>query len=291
MDKKVFIIGVNGLIGGALYRVFSQKGYAVFGADKDVTRNDFAFVDITNKDSVEKEMKKIQPDVLLLTAALSHVDYCEEFPEESEMVNIQGLLNILNAIDQEKTTLVYFSSDYIFDGVQGPYKEDDTPSPLNVYGKQKLMAEQLIAKRLKNYLIVRTTWVYGPEIQEKNFALSLQKRLQGTEQVKVPFDQIGSPTYSENLADIIEELVRKEKKGTYNIAGPELIDRYSFAREICNVFGLSEQRLVSVSTVQLGQKAKRPLRAGLKMDKVKKEVSVPLVDYKNGLSLLKKWYE
>jgi len=288
MDKKVFIIGAGGLIGGAMQRACSGKGYAVFGADNDVQGNDFEFLDITQKDTVAKALQKIQPDILVLTAALSHVDYCEEFPAESGKVNIQGLQNVLDAMNKERTQLVFFSSDYIFDGLSGPYSENDKPNPLCVYGKHKLMAEELIQNRLGNYLIVRTTWAYGPEQKGKNFVLSLLKKLENGEKVKVPLDQIGSPTYSENLAEVLEELMREEKKGMYNIAGPELVDRYSFAREICNVFGFPESMLVPVPTRELGQKAKRPLRGGLKIDKVKNEISTRLLNYKEGLILMKK---
>lgn len=274
-----------------MQRVCSAKGYAVFGADKEVEDRNFQFIDITQKDTVGEAMQNIQPDIVVLTAALSHVDYCEEFPEESEKVNIHGLQNVLDALDKEKTKMIFFSSDYIFDGEKGPYGEDDQPNPLCVYGKHKLMGEEMIRNALKNYLIVRTNGVYGPEQKGKNFVLSLLKKLKGGEKVNVPFDQIGSPTYSENLAEVVEELVQKEKQGVYNIAGPELADRYSFAKEVCKVFGLPEGMLQDVLTSELGQKAKRPLQGGLKMDKVQKQISIQLVAYKQGLLHMRQQYE
>lgn len=279
------------MIGRALYGAFSKGNYDVVGADKVAVSNDFFLLDITQRDIVQRTVSRVKPDVVVLSAALSGVDKCEELPLESERVNLGGLQNVIDAVDKEKTVVIYFSSDYIFDGANGPYTESDKPNPLCVYGKHKLMGEEMIKKALKKHLIVRSTGVFGPEIEGKNFVLSLMRKLKNGERVKVPFDQIGSPTYSENLAEVIEELVRKGKTGVYNIVGPELTDRYSFAREVCKVFELSENMLVPVTTQELDQKAKRPLKGGLKIDKVKKDILTRLVGYKEGLRLLKNHYE
>lgn len=266
---------------------FKRKSYIIKGYDKDLLDKNISYCDITQKETLKGIFSHSNPNVVILTAALSNVDYCEEYPEESEKINIHGLENLLDCMKVGDTKIVYFSSDYIFDGLNGPYSEDDYPNPISVYGRHKLQAEELIKKTTDDYLIIRTTWVYGPETREKNFVLGLIKRIKREEKVKVPFDQIGSPTYSKNLADIIEELVRKNKRGTYNIVGPKLVDRYSFAKEISVHFGFNQDRLALVSTVELGQKAKRPLKAGLKIDKIKKEVSIALIDYIKGINLLK----
>ena len=287
MDKKVLIIGACGLIGSALYEVFLNKNYIVKGADKDVVKNRILFCDITRKETLDEIFSHGKPNIFILTAALNDVDYCEEHPDESKEVNIQGLKNILHYVNPQKDKFIYFSSDYIFDGLNGPYSEESEPRPLCVYGKHKLLAEKMIKETIKNYLIIRTTWVYGPEQKGKNFVLSLIRRLKSGQKVKVPFDQIGSPTYSKNLAEAIEELVGKNKGGIYNIVGPELLDRFTYAREICDIFGLSKDMLIPVPTKDLGQRAKRPLKAGLKIDKIEKEISIRLLNYREGLTLMK----
>ena len=144
MKKKVFIIGASGMIGEALHKIYSRKEYDIVGGDKEVLENDCMFVDITERDSVRRLISQVKPDIVTLTAALSHVDYCEEFPQESEKVNVDGVQNVLDAIDKEKVSIVYFSSDYIFDGLNGPYAEIDEPNPLCVYGRHKLIAEKLV---------------------------------------------------------------------------------------------------------------------------------------------------
>lgn len=126
------------------------------------------------------------------------------------------------------------------------------------------LGEELIKETLKNYLIIRTTWVYGPEITGKNFALSLIRRMKNGEKVRVPFDQISSPTYSNNLSEIIEELIKKDKSGTHTVVGSELTDRYSFAKKICDVFELSKDMLIPTPTQELGQKAKRSFNGEIK---------------------------
>jgi dTDP-4-dehydrorhamnose reductase len=236
---------------------------------------------------VEKVVQDSSPDIILLVAALSHVDYCEEFPEESEKVNIVGLQNIIDSVAPQ-TIFGYFSSDYVFNGEHGPYAEHEATNPICIYGKHKVLAEEQIQKVFPKHIIVRTTGVYGPEKKKKNFVLSLIDRIRGGEKVKIPFDQIGSPTYSENLAAVVEELVRKEKSGVYNIAGSELLDRYSFAKKVCGIFELPEDMLIPVLTKELGQKARRPLQGGFVLDKVMGDVSVSLMDATQGLEDLKK---
>ena len=289
MNKKISVIGASGLIGNALCESFKKKGYIVEGYGRNLLGENIIYCDITQKKTLKGIFSHSNPNVVILTAALSNVDYCEEHPEESEKINVHGLKNLLDCMKVGDTKIVYLSSDYIFDGLNGPYSEDDYPNPISVYGRHKLQAEELIKKITDDYLIIRTTWVYGPETRGKNFVLGLIERINREEKVKIPFDQIGSPTYSKNLADVIEELVRKNKRGIYNIVGPKLVDRYSFAKEISDHFGFNQDRLMPVSTVELGQKAKRPLKAGLKIDKIKaeEEVSVALIDYNKGLNLLK----
>lgn len=286
--EKILIIGAAGLIGSALCEILSRRGYTIWGIDKELLRSNLIFADITKRETLENLFLKIDPDVIMLTAALSYVDYCEQYPEESKIVNIQGLKNVLNYINTDKKKIVFFSSDYIFDGLYGPYSEDDEPNPICVYGKHKLMGETLVKERTENHLIIRTTWVYGPEIKGKNFALSLIRKLRNNEKVKVPVDQIGCPTYAINLTEVIEELVRKNKCGTYNIVGADILDRFNYSLNICNEFGLNKSLIIPVKTEYLNQKARRPLKAGLKIDKVKSEIETKILGVKEGLLSFKK---
>jgi len=183
---------------------------------------------------------------------------------------------------------VYFSSDYVFDGTAGPYSEDDPPSPTSAYGRTKLAGEEVVREIAADHLIVRTTGVYGWEQQGKNFVMRLIRELGDGRTLKVPTDQIGSPTYASNLVQAVRELLQHRKVGTYNIAGCQLVDRYHFALAVARVFGLRADLLTPVSTAELGQDAPRPLQAGLKVDKAKREITTPLLGYEAGLEAMKK---
>jgi dTDP-4-dehydrorhamnose reductase len=213
----------------------------------------------------------MQPDVIIHTAALTNVDYCENHQKEAWKINVEGTKNIVEKCMEINAKLVYISSDYIFDGNSGPYKEDANPNPINFYGATKLEGEKLVSS-LPHYLIIRTTWVFDCNFDEKNFAIRLVNNLKNGLQVKVPNDQFGNPTLARNLADAIIELISKNKNGIYNIVGLNRLSRYEFALKLANTFGFDKKLILGVTTEQLSQIAKRPKLAGLIPDKVQKEL-------------------
>ena len=287
-NNRVLIIGTEGLVGSALLATFSKQDYVIGAADIGGVGTNMFFCDITLKDTLGSIFSQFKPNIVILTAALSNVEYCEEFPEKSEAVNIQGLKNVLSYLKPDKDKFVFFSSDYVFDGSDGPYAEDREPNPINVYGKHKLIAEKLISENIKHHLIIRTTGVYGPEKRGKNFVLSLIRNLKSGTKVKVPHDQIATPIYSLNLAQAVEEVVKSDNSGTYNIVGTDLVDRYAFAQEVCDIFELPKDLLIPVSTKELGQKALRPLKAGLITAKIEAIISTRLMGCKEGLRTMKR---
>jgi len=284
---RALIISATGLVGSALYKVFTQKEYPLWGTYRHLKDNNLLYVDITNKESLNDIFVKIKPQVVILTAALTNVDYCEEHPEDAWQINVAGTENVVRLCKEYQAKLFFFSSDYIFDGRNGPYSEEDLPSPISYYGRTKLEAEQIIKNLLQDYLIIRTTVVYGKEKLGKNFVIRFVNNLRKQEKIEVPTDQIGSPTYALNLAEATEELLRRNKVGIYNITGSDLIDRYNFALEICRVFKLNRDLIVPLNSKELNQNAKRPLKAGLKIDKAKNELTTRLLGVKEGLELLK----
>jgi dTDP-4-dehydrorhamnose reductase len=144
---------------------------------------------------------------------------------------------------------------------------------LNEYGRQKLEIEDIIREKLSDYIIARTTVVYGWEEEGKNFVMQILKNLGKRVSMKIPVDQFSSPTYAQDLAQGIRNLVEKSLGGIFNLTGSEVMSRYEFARVICSVFNLNQKLILPISTIELRQKAERPLRAGLKIDKVAKKIS------------------
>ncbi|MDD5344049.1 MAG: SDR family oxidoreductase [Smithella sp.] len=280
--SSYLVIGSAGLIGEHLMHTSINKGLNIVGTD--FTYKDPAiFIDIRRKNSIQTVLEKNKPNIIFLPAAIPNVDYCELNPSESYYTNVEGVCNVVTAANIIGAKLVYFSSDYIFDGKSGPYSEEDPANPVNEYGKQKLIAEHYIALHSNNYLIIRTTVVYGWERQGKNFICRLLKTLQNKNILKVPVDQMGNPTYAPNFAEAIIELVSNGIAGIYHIAGQDRINRYDFACEAAKIFGLDTEFIQPILTSDLGQPALRPLDAGMKVDKAKNILSTPLMGYKEGL--------
>lgn len=284
---RVLIVGASGFIGSILFDYFSKK-HKTYGSFYSNPVEGLIHLDIIDNKAVKESITPLKPDVIIHPAANPNVEYCEEHPEETWHVNVEGSKNLIESAKDIGAKFVFFSSDYIFDGINGPYSEDDTPKPINEYGKQKLAVERLIKSSLKNYLIIRVTVVYGWERHGKNYAMGIIRNLSKGRAMKIPYDQIGSPTYANNMVQAVKELIETDKTGVYHVAGSELMDRYTFARNVADVFELNEGLLIPVTTEEVGQKARRPLKAGMKIIKVQKDISIHLMGIREGLEEMKK---
>ncbi len=282
------VIGASGLVGGHLMRVITTRGEPVVGTHSGESLDGFESLDIRSAPAVETLVKRVRPQIVYLPAALTNVDHCELHPEESYAVNVLGVRNVTQAAQEIGSKVVFFSSDYIFDGTSGPYREDDAPRPLSVYGQHKVLGENVVSQLASHALIIRTTVVYGTERAGKNFMYRLWRTLRAGKPLRVPIDQIGSPTYAPNMTAVVRELVQRGASGVFHVAGSAVVDRYLFAREAVAAFGLDSALLEPVKTEELGQPARRPLRAGLRIDKVRAAVSTPLLDYREGLRAMQK---
>ncbi|VVB92213.1 GDP-L-fucose synthase [uncultured archaeon] len=284
---RIFIAGGSGFIGNILLDYFSKE-HETHGSFYANPAPGLTYFDMADRENVKKTITRLKPDVIIHPAFNSNVEYCEENPKETWHMNVEGSKNVIEAARDIGSKFVFFSSDYVFDGSNGPYSEEDAPNPINEYGKQKLAVENIINDYLSDHLIIRTTVVYGWEIAGKNFCIRLIKNLKENKSMKVPFDQIGSPTYALNMVQAVKDLVETDKRGIYHVVGSDLMDRYTFARNVAEVFELDECFLIPVSTSELRQKARRPLHAGMKNDKVQKEISTKLMGVKDGLEEMKR---
>jgi len=288
-DMNPLLITSCGLVGATFVRVLAEQGCPCaesYYPGVDEPRG--MAVDIASEESVTDLFAQTQPRTVVLSAALTNVEFCQENRDIAWKINVNGARNVARACKVHRAKLVFFSSDYVFDGAAGPYCETDAPHPISVYGETKLAAESFIRETLEDHLIVRTTIVYGYEVLGKNFCYRLINTLKAGQRIKVPADQSGSPTYARNLAEIVVDLLNKGRTGVYNVAGKDLVDRYDFSKRVCRVFGLDESLLDPVTTRELGQKAPRPLKAGLRMDKVMRESSVAVMGVDDGLASFKK---
>ncbi len=285
MTQKVLIIGASGQVGKALMKKL-LKNFDVIGTYYSNQENGLLYsllhLNISDRDEVKAIFNKIKPDVVILTSALTNVDYCEEHKNIAEEINILGTRNVVEECKKINAKLVFLSTEYVFDGKNGPYTEKDKENPINVYGKTKLIGENIV-KELENYTIIRTVTVYNLGYDKKNFLNQLILNLKANKETKVPSDQISTPTNADNLAEAITLLIIKDKRGIYNVVGSERISRYEFAVKAAKIFNLNADLIKPVKTSFLNQKAKRPLNAGLKIDKLNNGTGISMYDAEQGL--------
>lgn len=287
---KELIIGASGLVGSYLYRAALKDSIFndVTGTYYSEYRSGLLFLDFKDANAVKRLIDLKQPDIVYLPAAEPHVDWCERQPEASAAINVRGPLNVIRALTGTATKLLFYSSDYVFDGCSGPYVEEDPPNPVNIYGRQKLIIENEIRNNLDNYLILRVTVVYGWEYAGKNFGQRVLYALRKGESVSVPVDQIGNPTYVVNLAEASRELARSKHTGVFHLAGARMVSRYEFAAALATIFGLDTSLIKPVTTVTAGQVARRPLKAGLVINKARRVLRSQILDHTEGLRQMKK---
>jgi len=256
---RTLIVGASGLVGGALRAELPEAAGTHF-------RNavpGLVPLDITDAAGVDALVDRLRPELILLPAAEPAVDRCETEAAESERVNVRGTGNVARAAARVGARMVYFSSDYVFDGAAGPYEVDAAPHPINAYGRHKLAAEELVRATVADHLIVRVCGVYGYQPEGKNFVMALARLGAAKQPMRVPSDQWGTPTYAPNLAAAVRELAASGHRGIVHPVGPDYLTRIDFARLAAEVLGLDDAFLVPVTTPELRQPAARPLRAGV----------------------------
>jgi dTDP-4-dehydrorhamnose reductase len=280
---RALVIGASGQAGAALQARLITRGHSVVGTYYRVPQPGLRPLDVSDSAAVERAISEAGPAWVFCPAGLTHVDFCEDHPEDAFRINRDAPAAAARAAARAGAGFVYYSTEYIFDGIAGPYGEDDPPRPLSVYGRSKLEGERAVREANPRALVIRTTVVYGPESQGKNFVYQLLQRARAGEAVSVPADQRSSPTYNQDLAAATVEATERALNGVLHLAGPVVLDRHAFALTVCEVFGLEPARVTPVPTAALGQRAARPLNAGLKTERARSLLSTPFRGPKEGL--------
>jgi dTDP-4-dehydrorhamnose reductase len=213
--------------------------------------------DITDQRRVQKEIEILQPQVVINTAAYTDVDGCESGRETAFAVNAEGARNVALACVATGGRMIHLSTDYVFDGSsQTPYREEDLPNPLNIYGSSKLQGERYIQEILKNFLIVRTEWLYGRH--GKNFVDTILRNAERQKELRVVDDQRGSPTFTKDLSFALERLIGIEARGTLHVTNSGSCTWFEFARHILQEKGYNHVQGIPISSNELARLAKRP---------------------------------
>jgi dTDP-4-dehydrorhamnose reductase len=292
---KILITGSNGLLGQKLVSLLlSQKDHDFLatarGENRITSLGQFPFksMDVTNKDDVMKVFVEWKPDVVIHTAAMTQVDDCEDRKEECIALNITAVENILEACNETNTHLVHVSTDFIFNGNDGPYDENATPDPISFYGWSKLEAEKRILDSNVTSSILRTILVYGiaEDMSRSNIVLWAKNALEKGQTIKVVDDQFRTPTLAEDLAQGCFLAATKKATGIFNIAGKDFMSVREIVARVAAYAGLKDDNVETISSSTLNQRAKRPPKTGLTINKAMELLGYQPHSFEEGIGIV-----
>ncbi len=314
MDSvKILVTGSNGLLGQNLTKILLRESdykFLITSIEKESffdidefsekyinvnceNRYSYEVLDITNKEKIKKVIQKYKPEFIINCAAFTNVDACETEKELCWRLNVDAVKNLIIASRVNNAKIIHISTDYIFDGKNGPYTETDTPNPISFYGRSKLAGENALRTSGVDYVIIRTIVLYGYGVNVKpNFALWLVNELSNSNPIKIVKDQTGNATHADDLAYGILKVIektegKKDVKLIFNIAGKDILSRLDFAYLVCDIFGFDKSLITPILTSELHQPAPRPLKSGLITLKAETELGLKTMTTKEGIQLLK----
>ncbi|MBL7704413.1 MAG: SDR family oxidoreductase [Taibaiella sp.] len=267
---KIFIAGASGLVGGNCLKHFREQGHEVVGTHLSFGTEDTVFYNTLEPAHPDNfDVKAFGPDVIVHCGALTHVDYCEDHVEESYEKTVASTRALVDLSKACSARIVYISTDYVFDGTKGPYKEDAPINPLSVYGMHKLEAEQMVLQEIANSLVLRVTNVYGDEIRGKNFIARIISQCKEGQKLNLnlPKDQYASPTNAWDIARAMLVLLSDNQAGVFHIGSTDYMNRVELALRVLKYFPGAAYELKAIDTASLNQPAKRPLLGGFVKEK------------------------
>jgi dTDP-4-dehydrorhamnose reductase len=246
---RILVMGHKGMLGSDLMDVL--------GRDHEVSGVDIAEFDITSAPDCLRVVGEFNPEVIVNAAAYTDVDGCETNRDACFAVNAEGVRNIAYACKDSGAKIVHYSTDYVFDGTKGePYLEDDPCRPINTYGASKRKGEELLIETAENHVLIRTAWLYGR--QGKNFVKAILAKARDEGMLRVVDDQVGSPTFSFDLAQATKLLVERDCRGIYNVTNRGVCSWFQFAQRILEYAQVSGVTVEPIKSHELSRKAARP---------------------------------
>ena len=295
---RILITGSNGLVGRELIRAFANGNFTVLATSSSPDKIqqpgvEFHQLDITNREGIFNFIEQLNPSVVIHSAAVSAPDVCETDKQLCNRVNIEGTRNVADACKAVGAAILFISTDFVFSGSAGPYKEGDAPGAVSYYGLSKLAGETIVKNTVSNWAIVRTVLVYGDTVglNRSNFVTWVKGALAKGEKIKVVNDQYRTPTYAPDLAYGIvkatEWLLYDKGNEIWHISGPlPLISVYDMALQIAAYYGLDSTLIEPIASASLNQPAKRPPVTGFVLDKAANQLNYKPIEFTNGLEKL-----
>lgn len=295
MSKKILITGSNGLLGQKLVELYLKEGlYEIIATARGENRlpNTKGYVyqsmDITNKAEVEAVISEHKPAVIINTAAMTNVDTCESEKEACWDLNVNAVEYLCRAAEANDAFLLHLSTDFIFDGADGPYNEEAEANPISFYGWSKLAAEKHVMHSKCKWAIARTILVYGiaHDMSRSNIILWVKNSLESGKTINVVTDQWRTPTLAEDLAQGCALIANKEAEGVFNISGKELLNPYEMAIKTADFFNLNKAQINKADASTFSQAAKRPPKTGFDISKAEQVLGYQPKSFDEGIAIL-----
>jgi len=294
VKNRILITGSNGMLGQRAVQFYSSNKnielLATSVEEKSVVDSvEYIPSDIKNRDSIKKVIHDYCPDFIVHTAAFTNVDLSEKLREDAWKINVKGVEYIAEASRAIDAHIIHISTDYIFDGKNGPYDENATPDPIGYYGRTKLASENALKISGTFFTILRTNVLYGIALNSRpDFVCWVINSLRNNETIRIVKDQINNPTFIDDLVQGINKIIEFRKTGIYNIGGKEFLSRYDFTIRIADYFNLNKKIITPITTDELRQPARRPLKSGLLILKAETELGYKPHTITESLAAMKK---
>nr|WP_068890057.1 SDR family oxidoreductase [Pedobacter panaciterrae] len=293
--KTILVTGSNGLLGQKITeRLSATRQFKLIatskGADRFPVKDGYTYakMDIVDPQNVKEVVGYYKPDAIIHTAAMTNVDTCEDQKELAYQLNVESVKTLISVCEEHDIQLVHLSTDFIFDGANGPYAEDAEPNPLSYYGQTKLEAEQLVEASDCRWAILRTILVYGivSDMSRSNIVLWAKGALEKGSPINVVNDQWRMPTLAEDLADCCLLAVEKNAQGIYNASGKDMMSISELVARVADYWKLDKSMVNEISAETLNQTAKRPVRTGFILDKSIRDLGYNPHSFEEGLVIL-----
>lgn len=295
MQRRILLTGSNGLLGQKIIHILLDRANtSLLATSRGVNRHpvregyDYKDADICKHDKVAAIFEAFKPTDVIHTAAVTQVDKCESEHEMCDAINVDAVANLAALCKQHDAHLVHISTDFVFDGSSGPYKEDDKPAPLSYYGGSKLRAEEAVITSGAKHAILRTQLLYGitPAMSRSNIVLWVKDSLEKGKNIKVVNDQVRCPTLVEDLAVASIAAAMKEAEGIYHISGAEMMPVLEIAQRVADFWKLDASLIGETDSPSLNQPAKRPPVTGFIITKAQLDLDYKPHSFAQGLAIV-----
>jgi len=293
--KTILTTGSNGLLGQKLTeKILAEGRVKLIATSKGINRYpvahgyEYAEMDILNPDQVKKVIEKYKPNSIIHTAAMTNVDTAEANKELCHKLNVDAVQTLLSLCEEKNIQLIHLSTDFVFDGADGPYKEDDAVNPLSYYGESKVLAELLVKNAEAKWAIIRTILVYGitNDMSRSNIVLWAKGALEKGLPINVVNDQFRMPTLAEDLAEACLLAVEKSAQGIYHVSGKDYMSVADLVKKVADYWALDKSIISEISSESLNQVAKRPVKTGFILNKTINDLDYNPHSFEEGLKIV-----